>query len=90
MSDELIPRYQGELSLEQLQSKVEQLERQLQVNSIDIENISKRVPDTNIINPNFLKRAFTVYGHVIVAGLIIAVPIYCLAFFLKALLIPYQ
>jgi hypothetical protein len=90
MSGELIPRYQGELSLEQLQAKVDKIERQLQVQSIDIEGISKRVPDTNIINPNFLKCAFTVYGHVIVAGLIIAVPIYCLVFFLTALLIPYQ
>ena len=90
MSDELIPRYQGELSLEQLQSKVEQLERQLQVNSIDIESISKRVPNSHIISPNFLKRAFTAYGHVMVAGLIIAVPLYCIIFFLTALLIPYQ
>ena len=90
MSDELIPRYQGELSLEQLQSRLEQLERQLQVQSIDIEGVSKRVPYSNIISPNFLKRAFTAYGHVMVAGLIIAVPLYCLGFVLMGLLLPYQ
>lgn len=78
MSDELVPQYKLELSLEQLQSRVEKLERQLQINSIDIEGISKRVPDSNIISPNFLKRAFTVWGHYVVAGFIIAIPMFCI------------
>ena len=78
MSDELVPQYKLELSLEQLQSRVEKLERQLQINSIDIEGINKRVPDSNIISPNFLKRAFTVWGHYVVAGFIIAIPMFCI------------
>ena len=89
MSNELIQQSEPKLSLEQLQARVEQIERHLQINSIDIEGISKRVPDSNIINLNFLKRAFTVYGHVMVATLIIAVPLYCLVFVLTALLFPY-
>ena len=71
MSDELIPQYKPELSLEQLQARVEQLERQLLIHAIDIEGISKRVPD-------FLKRAFTVWGHYVVAGFIIAIPMFCI------------
>ena len=78
MSDELIPQYKPELSLEQLQARVEQLERQLLIHAIDIEGISKRVPDSNIISPNFLKRAFTVWGHYVVAGFIIAIPMFCI------------
>ena len=78
MSDELIQQSEPELSLEQLQARIEQLERQLQINSIDIEGINKRVPDSNIISPNFLKRAFTVWGHYVVAGFIIAIPMFCI------------
>ena len=90
MSNELIQQSEPKLSLEQLQARVEHPESQLQVQSIDIEGISKRVPDSNIISPNFLKRAFTAYGYVLVAGLIIAVPLYCIVFVLMALLLPYQ
>jgi hypothetical protein len=41
-----------------------------------------RLPNTAIISPSFLTRAFAVWGHYFVAQLIIAVPIYCIIFLL--------
>jgi hypothetical protein len=79
MSDMLSQTLQ-EISLEALHSRVADLEKQLQMQSLEMETLVKRVPDTLIISPNFLKRAFTVYGHSIVAGLIIAVPLWCISF----------
>ncbi len=39
-----------------------------------------RYPNTSLLSPNFLARAFTVLGHLIVAQLIIAIPIWILVF----------
>ena len=36
-------------------------------------NLRRTFPQTNLISPNFLKRAFTVWGHFFVANLIISV-----------------
>ena len=35
--------------------------------------VASRLPATNLVNPSFLKRAFTVWGHLFVANLIIGV-----------------
>jgi len=35
--------------------------------------ISRILPTTNLFNPNFLKRAFAVWGHFFVANLIIGI-----------------
>jgi len=47
------------------------------VNNVDGNIISKYVsralPQTNLLNPSFLKRAFTVWGHFFVSNLIIGV-----------------
>ena len=37
--------------------------------------VARALPQTNIINRNFLKRAFTVWGHFFVANLIIGVTV---------------
>lgn len=39
----------------------------------------KMLPKTNLISPKFLRRAFTVWGHSFVAGLIISIPFIILA-----------
>jgi hypothetical protein len=39
----------------------------------------KMLPKTNLISPKFLRRAFTVWGHSFVAGLIISIPFVILA-----------
>ena len=78
MSEEMIPQNQGELALLQLENKIELLEAQVQQQADEISSLTDRLPDTNLISPNFLKRAFTVWGHYVVAGFIIAVPFICL------------
>lgn len=39
----------------------------------------KMLPKTNLVSPKFLRRAFTVWGHSFVAGLIISIPFIILA-----------
>ena len=39
----------------------------------------KMLPKTNLISPKFLRRAFTVWGHSFIAGLIISIPFVILA-----------
>ena len=80
MTDNLDPGTTSLLTLQQLQTKVDFLEEQLQAQSTELEMVKERIPDSNIISPNFLKRAFTVWGHYIVAGFIIVIPFMCLAF----------
>lgn len=67
-----------EETLEQLSMKLEQLEDQIATLSDENEALRERIPDTNLISPKFLNRAFTVWGHYIVAGFIIAIPFMCL------------
>jgi hypothetical protein len=39
---------------------------------------SAALPKTNLLSKNFLMRAFTVWGHMFVAQLIISAPIFCI------------
>ena len=80
MTDNLDPGTTTLLTLQQLQTKVDLLDDQLQAQSVELEMVKEHIPDSNIISPNFLKRAFTVWGHYIVAGFIIAIPFMCLTF----------
>lgn len=57
-------------SLRTTQSQLEQVQAQL----------NELQGRTSIISKSFLKRAFAVYGHSLVAGLIIAVPIWIVIF----------
>lgn len=72
------------LSLErrimQLEGQVAQLEQQLQAQTASLQAIRESLPNSGILSQKFLTRAFTVYGHVLVAGFLIAIPIYCLIF----------
>ena len=47
-------------------------------------NQATKLPDTALFSPSFLSRAFAVWGHALVAQLIIAIPIYCLIFLLAS------
>jgi hypothetical protein len=61
-----------------LEGKVSQLEARIQ-------QLEARLPNTALISPNFLSRSFTVWGHMVAAQLLIAIPLYCLIFLLGAL-----
>jgi len=81
MTDELTLQDEQKLTLELLQDRLEDLQAQITRQEGEIEALNQRLPDTNIINPNFLVRAFTVWGHYVVAGFIIAIPFICLSIF---------
>jgi len=39
-----------------------------------------KIPNSAIVSPSFLSRAFAVWGHYFIAQLLIAIPIYCIIF----------
>ena len=79
MSDSSISLDTMQIQLEQLNSQIVQLQEKLQAQAIEIAELQDRIPDSNIISPKFLNRAFAVWGHYVVAGFIIAIPFICLA-----------
>lgn len=60
--------------LGELNSQIVLLQEKLQVQSIEIAELQDRIPDSNIISPKFLNRAFAIWGHYVVAGFIIVIP----------------
>jgi hypothetical protein len=80
MPGEIESQNQGEQSLEEMKDRMNSLEQQLQSQADEIDALKARLPDTHLINPNFFIRAFTVWGHYVVAGFLIAIPFMCLAF----------
>ena len=40
------------------------------------------LPETSLLSPNLLKRAFGVYGHYLLAGFLISIPLICIYVFL--------
>lgn len=79
MSEELISQPTPAKSLEQVLEALSDLQIQLQFQKDELEALKERIPDSNIISPNFLKRAFTVWGHYVVAGFLVAIPFICLS-----------
>jgi hypothetical protein len=66
-----------------LEKRIIQLEEQ--IGKFEKQISSQRLPDTDLLSPSFLRRAFTVWGHMFVAQLLIAIPIYCVIFLLAGL-----
>ena len=67
-----------------LEKRVMTLEAQLRHLSDSVNRASAiaKLPNTAIVSPSFLSRAFAVWGHYFVAQLLIAIPIYCILFLL--------
>lgn len=59
--------------LEKLERRIENLENENK--QLIKRNQPIKLPQTNIINPNFLSRAFTVWGHFFTAHIIITITI---------------
>lgn len=76
-----------DVSLERLSMKLELLEDQLSAQSKEIVALRDKIPNTNIISPKFLNRAFAVWGHYVAAGFIIAIPFICLTSFFALIII---
>lgn len=70
-------KIEQENEIRELKEQVANLEQRLkylEVNSI------KKLPNTSLISSNFLSRAFAVFGHYLVAALIVSIPLYAVAF----------
>jgi hypothetical protein len=78
MSESSISPEGLQIQLGQLNSQIEQLQERLQAQANELAELKVRIPDSNIISPKFLNRAFTVFGHYVVAVFIIAIPFICL------------
>jgi hypothetical protein len=78
MNENLVPPSNPDINLEILQDQISHLQEQLDSQKLALEAVNKRLPETNLISPNFLKRAFTVWGHYVVAGFLISIPFMCL------------
>lgn len=78
MSDSASTLDAMQTQLGQLNFQIVQLQEKLQAQANEIADLQDRIPDSNIISPKFLNRAFAVWGHYVVAGFIIAIPFICL------------
>jgi hypothetical protein len=67
----------------QLEAEIQRLHMQQQQADSSLSSVYRRLPDIGILSPNFLRRAFTAYGYTLVAGLIVAIPIYCIIFLIS-------
>ncbi len=70
----------------QLENQVQQFEKLATQQQTIITTLSNKLPNTSLLSPSFLSRAFTVWGHAIAAQLMIVIPLYCLFAILGLLL----
>jgi len=56
-----------------LEKRIVDLERKL-------DNLQNEIPRSGIMSGSFIKRAFTIFGHNLVAGLMVTIPFYLLFF----------
>jgi hypothetical protein len=63
-------------TLQQTNEEIVQLRRRVDLLESGLRLNQRRLPDTWLLSNNFLKRAFGVYGHYLVAGLIIGAIIF--------------
>ena len=66
--------------LAQARKEIEHLRQRL--DALERNGAARSLPETALLDHSFLKRAFAVLGHYLVAGLIIAIPFYILIFLL--------
>jgi membrane-bound ClpP family serine protease len=67
---------EAQRQIQTLRARVDELERRANLTEL---------PHTMLLDPSFLKRAFAVLGHYLVASLLIALPIYLLIFLIMLL-----
>jgi hypothetical protein len=80
------PSRNWKMTTDSLEERIAVLETEYKHALDRIAALESRIPNSAIISPRFLSRAFTVWGHVFVAQLIIVVPIYCVILAITMLL----
>ena len=64
--------------VDRLEMQVQDLQRQVQQQGNYIERQMPALPNTSLLSPRFLSRAFAVWGHYFVASFLISIPFWCL------------
>ncbi|MBC7260186.1 MAG: hypothetical protein H5T65_13205 [Chloroflexi bacterium] len=85
MSAEQLPQGTAQY-IQSLENRILRLEENLAASQAALQTVASQVneiraliPNSGIVSPSFLRRAFTIWGHYFVAQLLIAIPIYCIA-----------
>ncbi|HSQ27009.1 MAG TPA: hypothetical protein VLM80_07775 [Anaerolineales bacterium] len=65
---------------------IQELQRQIAAQAYRIAELETRLPQTNLISPNFLTRAFAVWGHYFVSNLILGIIFGCIGMAIGAIL----
>jgi hypothetical protein len=66
--------------------QIQELQRQIAAQAYRIADLEARLPNTNLISPNYLTRAFAVWGHYFVSNLILGVIFGCIGLAIGTLL----
>lgn len=61
-----------------ISGQLHELQRQLTAQAFRIADLEARLPRTNLVSPNFLSRAFAVWGHFFVSNLILSLIFGCI------------
>ena len=95
MNDNLYQDLPSESSemITNLGNRIEQLEKELEAASLTLQGsllriseLENKLPNSSLVSPKFLARAFTVWGHYFVANFLIAIPFVCISIIIALLL----
>jgi len=76
------------ISLENENKELKALVNDLNADHKDLSDyVDESIPDTGILSKNFLKRAFSIWGHYFVAQLLIAITLFAVYFFAVILIL---
>jgi hypothetical protein len=70
----------------QLENELGSLSGRLQESLSRITELENKLPNSSLVSPKFLPRAFTVWGHYFVANFLIAIPFICITIIVTILL----
>ena len=88
-SSQVLPQGDAAIALTQqlgeLELQIHQIEASLQQQGIAIGTLQARIPNSAVISPKFLNRAFAIWGHAFVAGIVLAIVVYGGAFLIALL-----
>ena len=69
-----------------LEAQVQRLSELLVNKDLEVEVLSRRLPNTWLLDPSYWKRAFTAYAYVTVVGFVIGIPFFCISVILALML----
>jgi hypothetical protein len=73
------PQSQNHPETSAVSAQIHELQRQLTAQAYRIADLEARLPRTNLVSPNFISRAFAVWGHYFVSNLILSLIFGCIS-----------